>query len=120
VYQISMDAIIPDPSKSINEGGISPLGEERDSYFFRQVQALAKKNRFSLDTAVKDMSKRSLNLILYGNETGPVEIDLDFDEAAASGEIYTTEYEGLVNQLKRWFAGGNSSDSLREWVERFM
>ncbi|MDP4244562.1 MAG: excinuclease ABC subunit UvrA [Bacteroidota bacterium] len=120
VYQISMDAIIPDPSKSINEGGISPLGEERDSYFFRQVQALAKKNRFSLDTAVKDMSKRSLNLILYGNETGPVEIDLDFDEAAASGEIYTTEYEGLVNQLKRWFAGNNSSDSLREWVEQFM
>src|SRR5215475_6657018 len=26
VYQISMDAIIPDPSKTINEGGIAPLG----------------------------------------------------------------------------------------------
>ncbi|RYF93632.1 MAG: excinuclease ABC subunit UvrA, partial [Chitinophagaceae bacterium] len=35
------------------------------------------------------------------------------------GEIYTTEYEGLVPQLKRWFAGG-TSDSLRDWVETFM
>src|ERR1700710_523836 len=35
VYQISMDAIIPDPAKSINEGGITPLGEEREAYMFR-------------------------------------------------------------------------------------
>jgi excinuclease ABC subunit A len=120
VYQISMEAIMPDHAKSINEGAITPLGEERDSYVFKQVQQLAKKSRFSLDTPIKDMPKRALNLVLYGNETGPVEIDLDFDEAAASAQIYTTEYEGLVNQLKRWFAGGGSSDSLREWVEKFM
>jgi excinuclease ABC subunit A len=120
VYQISMEAIMPDHAKSINEGGITPLGEERDSYVFKQVQQLAKKSRFSLDTPIRDMPKRALNLVLYGNETGPVEIDLDFDEASAGGEIYTTEYEGLVNQLKRWFAGGSSSDSLREWVEKFM
>ena len=31
VYRISMDAIIPDPSKSISEGGIVPLGEEREA-----------------------------------------------------------------------------------------
>ncbi len=111
---------MPDQAKSINEGGITPLGEERDSYVFKQVQQLAKNSRFSLDTPIRDMPKRALNLVLYGNETGPVEIDLDFDEASAGGEIYTTEYEGLVNQLKRWFAGGSSSDALREWVEKFM
>jgi len=119
VYQVSMDAIIPDPSKSINEGAIVPLGEERDSYVFKQVQQLAKKSKFSLDVAVKDMPKKALNLVLYGNEAGPTEVSLDFDAAAAEGQIYTTEYEGLVNQLKRWFAGG-TSDALREWVEQFM
>ncbi len=51
VYQISMEAVIPDRSKSINEGGIAPLGEEREAYMFRQVQQIAKKNKFSLDTA---------------------------------------------------------------------
>src|SRR5450755_4293990 len=78
VYQISMESIMPDHGKSINEGAITPLGEERDSYVFKQVQQLAKKNRFSLDTPLKDMPKKALNLVLYGNETGPVDIDLDF------------------------------------------
>ncbi|HVU57137.1 MAG TPA: excinuclease ABC subunit UvrA [Puia sp.] len=120
VYQISMDAIIPDASKSINEGGIVPLGGEREAYMFQQVQQLAKKNRFSLDVAIKDMPKKALNLVLYGNETGDT-VDVDFDESASSSDsqVYTTEYEGLVNALKRWFAGG-TSDSLREWVEKFM
>src|SRR5215471_19577612 len=31
IYQVNMDAIIPDRSKTINEGAIIPLGEERDS-----------------------------------------------------------------------------------------
>src|SRR5580692_5946980 len=44
VYRISMDAIIPDPSKSISEGGIVPLGEEREAYMFKQVHQIAKKN----------------------------------------------------------------------------
>jgi excinuclease ABC subunit A len=119
VYQISMDAIIPDPSKSISEGGIAPLGGEREAYMFQQVQQLAKKNKFSLDIAIKDMPKKALNLVLYGNETGDSN-DVDFnEEAPAGGTVYTTEYEGLVNALKRWFAGG-TSDSLREWVEKFM
>src|SRR6202000_292094 len=66
VYQISLDAIMPDPEKSISEGGIIPLGEEREAYIFKQVQQIAKKNKFSLDTPIKDMSKKALNLVLYG------------------------------------------------------
>ena len=119
VYQISMDAVIPDPSKSINEGGIAPLGEEREAYMFRQVQQIAKKNKFSLDTPIKEMPKKALNLVLYGNEAGDSNLELDYDATPSGGEIYATEYEGLINALKRWFAGG-TTDSLREWVEKFM
>ncbi|HXO73907.1 MAG TPA: hypothetical protein VN824_01730, partial [Puia sp.] len=119
VYQISMDAIIPDPAKSINEGGITPLGEEREAYMFRQVQQIAKKNKFSLDTPISDMPKKALNLVLYGTEAGETSLDLDYDENAAPGQIYAAEYEGVINALKRWFSGG-TTDSLREWVEKFM
>ena len=120
VYQISLEGVIPDGTKSINEGAIVPLGEEREAYMFRQVQALAKKNRFSLDTPVKDMPKKALNLVLYGNETGDATLDVEYDENAATGQIYTADYEGIIPALKRWFSGGGQSDSLREWVERFM
>jgi excinuclease ABC subunit A len=120
VYRISMDAIIPDPSKSISEGGIVPLGEEREAYMFKQVQQIAKKNKFSLEVPIEKMPKKALNLVLYGNETGETNTEIDFEaDAPPSGQIYATEYEGLINALKRWFAGG-TSDSLREWVEQFM
>jgi len=119
VYQISMDAIMPDREKSINDGGIVPLGEEREAYMFKQVQQIAKKNKFSLDTPVGKMPQKALNLVLYGSETGDTTLDVEYDENAAPGQIYAAEYEGLINALKRWFAGG-TTDSLREWVEQFM
>jgi excinuclease ABC subunit A len=52
--------------KSVNEGGIEPLGSERDAYTFTAVQKLARKNKFSLDTPIEDMPAKALNLILYG------------------------------------------------------
>src|SRR5258707_5433613 len=45
---INMDAIIPDPSLSISEGGIAPLGEERDAWVYRHAKEAAKKNKISL------------------------------------------------------------------------
>jgi excinuclease ABC subunit A len=119
VYQISMEAIIPDRSKSINEGGIAPLGGEREAYMFRQVQQLAKKNKFSLDTPVEDMPKKALNFVLYGNETSDESLDLEYDESGDRGTAYPDQYEGVINALKRWFGGG-TSDALREWVEKYM
>ncbi len=119
VYQISMDAVIPDPSKTINEGGIAPLGGEREAYMFRQVQQLAKKSKFSLDIPIKDMPKKALNLVLYGDEAGDASLDLEYDESVDRGSVYTTEYEGVINALKRWFGGG-TTDALREWVEKYM
>ncbi|HXB92544.1 MAG TPA: excinuclease ABC subunit UvrA [Puia sp.] len=119
VYQISMDAVIPDPSKTINEGGIAPLGGEREAYMFRQVQQLAKKSKFSLDIPIEDMPKKALNLVLYGDEAGEASLDLEYDESVDRGSVYTTEYEGVINALKRWFGGG-TTDALREWVEKYM
>ncbi len=119
VYQVSMDAVIPDPQYSINEGGIAPLGEEREAYVFKQVEQISKKNKIDLNKPIRDLNEKSLNLILYGQEVKPDNNDQGFDEVNGSGQIYTTEYEGVIPQLKRWFSGG-TSDALREWVEQFM
>jgi excinuclease ABC subunit A len=120
VYQVSMDAIIPDPELSINEGGLAPLGEERENTIFKQVQQLAKKHKFKMDVAVKDLPAKAMNILLHGNETGPEEEEhLDFDSVEQGGNLYMTEFEGIVPQLKRWFAA-SSSDAIRQWVEQFM
>lgn len=118
INQVSMDAVIPDWNLSINEGGIAPLGEEREAYVFKQVQQIAKKYKISLDKPLKDLPQKALNVLLYGSEdAASKDILPEFDTTEST--IYTTEYEGVVTMLRRWFAT-NNSESLRDWVEKFM
>ena len=114
---MSLEAVIPDHNLSINEGGIAPLGEEREAYVFRQVQQIARKKKISLDKPIKDLPEKALNVLLYGNEEGDTE-QKDYDELS-SGNIYTEEFEGIVNQLRRWFAS-TSSEAIQQWAENFM
>ncbi len=126
VYQVDLESIIPNPALSINEGAIAPLGEEREAYVFKQVQQIAKRQKFSLDKPVSQLPKQALNILLYGkndidvNDTGYsklMSVDMDTSEEHAYG---TDDYEGIVNMIKRWFSSGTTSDALRVWVERFM
>jgi excinuclease ABC subunit A len=123
VYQVNLEAIIPNDKLSINEGGIEPLGEERDAHVFKQVQQLAKKHKFSLDKPIKSLPEKALNLVLFGNENKPARNN---DNEESSAEIYSQneypsgEYEGVVNMIRRWFHSETTNDSLRGWVEKFM
>jgi excinuclease ABC subunit A len=119
IYQVSLSAVIPDRQLSINEGAFAPLGEQREAFVYKQVQQLARKYKIDLNKPVKDLSQKAVNLVLYGNEEGEGNADVDFNEIPSSSQVYTEEYEGIIPQLKRWFAGG-TSESLREWVEQFM
>ncbi len=119
VYSISMEAILPDTKLNIKEGGIVPLGEQRDAYMFRSVEALAKKHKISLDKPIKDLSPSALNTILYGNPEGSSVAISDLEEGYV-GQTYEGEFEGIIPMLNRWFTGTNSSESQREWVEKFM
>ena len=120
VYTVNMEAILPDISKSIKEGGIVPLGEEREASMYRNVAQLAKKNKISLDKPIKTLPQNQLNILLYGNEEGAGDEELiDFDEIP-SGQPYEGEFEGIIPMLKRWFTGTGSTETMREWVEKFM
>jgi len=123
IFQVSMDAVIPDTKLTINEGGIAPLGEEREAYVFKQVQQLSKKYKFSLDKPIKELPAKVMNLILYGQETAPAADDLEMEdevEMEAGPAPENGEYEGVINMLRRWFGGTNSTEAMRDWVEKFM
>lgn len=119
VYTISLEAVMPDKDLSINEGGIAPLGEEREAYSFKQVQQLSRKFKFSLDKPIKDLSPKVLNLLLYGNESVNGDEMLQFNDEEIDGHIYNGEFEGVVKQVKRWFAT-SSSEAIQRWAESFM
>jgi excinuclease ABC subunit A len=119
IYTISVDEVLPDKTKSINEGGIAPLGEERDASVFRQVEAFSKKHKINLNTPVKDLSSPQLDLLLYGDGIGKIGFDVDVNDETIP-DTYTGSYEGIIPMLKRWFSSSYSTDALRTWVEKFM
>lgn len=119
VYTVNMAAVIPDNSLSINEGAIAPLGSEREAFIFRQVQSLSKKAKFSLDKPLKELPPKVLNLLLYGKEEIEGSDELQFDDEAITEGSYSGEFEGVVTQVKRWFAT-STSEAIQRWAEGFM
>ena len=119
VYTINMDEVLPDKSLSVKEGGIAPLGEERDASVYQQVSAFAKKNKISLDKPLKDLTAKQLDLLLYGDKEINAALEMDLSDETVP-DLYTGSYEGVVPMLKRWFTSTHSTEGLREWVEKFM
>lgn len=119
-YEVSRKVIIPDEKVSINKGGITPLGEARDNFLFRELATIAKKFKFSLNDPISKLSDEALQYILYGDaeevasfEEEEIEID-DYDD-----RWYTLSKGGLVGLLKRCFRF-TTSESIRSWAEGFM
>ncbi|MCH5597262.1 excinuclease ABC subunit UvrA [Niabella ginsengisoli] len=116
---INMDAILPDTSKSIKDGGIAPLGEERNASVYQQVEAFAKKHKINLIKPVKDLTQAQLDLLLYGDGGADKTLHLDGTDETIP-DYYSGSYEGIIPMLKRWYLSTQSNEGLRDWVERFM
>ena len=119
VYSIDMNEVLADTSKSVKEGGITPLGEERNASVFQQVVAFANKQKIKLDKPVKELSQAQLDLLLYGDKNINSSLDVDVNDETVPQE-YTGSYEGIIPMLKRWFSSPYSTEALREWVQQFM
>jgi excinuclease ABC subunit A len=119
VYTIDLDEVLSDTSRSVKEGGIAPLGEERNASVFQQVAAFAHKHKINLDKPVKDLPKTQLDLLLFGDKDINPSLQVNVNDETISHE-YTGSYEGIIPMLKRWFISAHSTEALREWVQQFM
>ncbi len=117
MYQVNMDAVMPNLTLSIQAGGIAPLGEQREAQSYKQVEQLARKYKISLTTPINKLSPQALNLILYGNENGSTETHFNFDTFSESFD--NEAFEGIIPMLARRFTA-SPSDAIRSWAESFM
>lgn len=116
VYQIDLQAVLPDKSLSISNGGIAPLGQERETYLFQQIKALPAKYKIDVNKPISSLGEKALNVLLYGSEDEKVILDIEFDDQP---KAYETQFEGIVNMVIRWF-NDTSSDYIKQWAEKFM
>ena len=112
IEEISRDSVIPDPNLSISRGGIAPLGEYRDIWIFKKVEAILKRNKVNLTTPIKDIPDKIMDVLLYGDEV-PVAVS----SVKYPGTDWNTKFEGIIKFLEKQKDAG--SDKIRQWVEEF-
>ncbi len=112
IEEISVESVIPDNTLSISRGGIIPLGEYRDIWIFKKLEAILKRYALSLSTPIKDIPDDVLKVILFGDEV-PVAVA----SVKYPGTEWNTKFEGIINFLEKQKEGG--SDKIQQWVEEF-
>jgi len=93
ISSIDEKKLIPDRELSIRRGGIEPLGKYRNVWIFWQIEAIAEKNGFTLDTPVKDIPGEALNKVLYGSD----EVLKLSNTPLGMTSNYMLTFEGVVN-----------------------
>lgn len=112
IEEITRESIIPDPSLSITRGGIAPLGEYRDIWIFKKIEAILKHYKSSMSTPIKDLPDHVVEVLLFGDK-----VEVAVDSVKYPGTMWNTTFEGIVNFLQKYQDG--SSDKIQDWVSEF-
>ncbi len=113
--KIDVDLIIPDKSKSVIDGGIVPFSLDA-SINRTQLLAVSKKYNIDLSKPIESLSKKSLDILLYGSPE-----PLEFNYVSNNGNTRNTVdyFEGIINNLERRYME-TKSGWIRDWIEGFM
>jgi excinuclease ABC subunit A len=94
VGELDINKLIPNPTLSIKRGGIAPLGPYKSSLIFWQLEAIAAKHEFTLNTPIEEIPEEAMNVILYGSEES-------FKMPSIPGGLsnYFLSFDGIVNYI---------------------
>lgn len=113
IEEITEESIIPDASLSILRGGIAPLGEYRDLWIFKQIEALLKTHKSSLSIPIQKIPRDVLDIILYGSDE-PIAVA----SKKYPGTDWNTKFEGIITFLKN--QQESESDKIQDWIKDFL
>lgn len=121
-YKMEFDPelMIPDKSKSINDGAIAVLGWQScmkdGSWTNATLMGLARKFGFSLDTPWKDLTEKAKDILLNGS---PEEFEIQYkSQSSVSKVAYRITFEGLMENTYRRYK--ETGERMRQEYEQFM
>jgi excinuclease ABC subunit A len=115
IAQVDLNKIIPDPKKSIKKGGIQPLGEYKNNWIYAQIEAIADKYDFGLDTPISEIDQAAIDAILFGTE----EI-LKIKNPRYNNQGYAIQFEGIVNFIAGQHEENQDSNPRSNWATEYM
>lgn len=117
--KVDPDLIIPDPTKSIRQGGLKGSGwaMEGNSIAEAYMIGLADHYGFSLDTPICDLPKEIVDILLYG--TKGEKFTIHRYSPRKGFENYQTDFEGVIGNLERRYRE-TSSNWIKEEIQGYM
>jgi len=114
--QIDEDLLIPDSSKSLNDGAIKTLTDDPEAIEFMELECLCKHYKIDMDKPWSKLTKKAKEIILFGSD------ELIRIKYSTRGGIQRDKkefYEGIINRLERRYMN-TTSTWIREWLENYM
>jgi excinuclease ABC subunit A len=113
--EIDPGLVIPNQKLTLAEGAIRPWSKttSRLTWYGRVLEALAREYKFSVNTPAKDLSKKHIDIVLFGSGKEKLKIVDD------SGYERFTTFEGVVPNLMRRYRE-TDSDYMRSEIEQYM
>jgi len=117
--EIDPELIIPNKRLSLAEGAIRPWSRtsSNQTWYFRVLEAVAREHNFSLRTPVADLSKKAMDIVLFGSGDATYDVN-NMSENAKIREYFTT-FEGVIPNLMRRYKE-TESEYMRAEIERYM
>jgi excinuclease ABC subunit A len=108
---------MPEKSISLADGGIAPLGKQRDTWLWRQVEAVCKHFEIKLSTPVGKIGEEYMDILLRGAGTLLFAVNYTFTSGRTT--TYKQRYTGIVANLQDQY-DKTSSTSTRATIEQYM
>jgi excinuclease ABC subunit A len=110
------NSIIQDDTLSLSEGAITGW-DRRNIYYFQMLVSLASHYEFDIDTPIKDIDPRLLNVVLNGSG----EEEIKFRYVNDRGDEYTRAhvFEGIIPNMERRYHD-TDSQVVRENLAKFL
>lgn len=115
ITELDVEKIIPDRKKSIKKGGIIPVGEMKNKWIVRQLEAIGDKYEFTLDTPIEEISEHALDIILYGSDE-VFKVKADNYGVTAT---YSLSFEGIASFINNQYQDA-IANSVKKWAYGFM
>ena len=115
--KMDVDLVIPDKTKSLNNGAILPFKNMEDTnIYIQKLEIFCDKYKIDMNKPIEKLTKKELNLVLYGSNDA---IRFKFKSKGGNAYDKIETYEGVIGLLERRYKETNSS-FIRDWLEGYM
>ena len=114
-FLIDQEKLIPNKNLSIQNGGIEPLQNIRESWIYEELKIILEKYNFNINTPIKNLSNECLNCILYGSQEN---FKIEKKKLGLT-KYYELNFPGFANFILDEFQNSDSK-KIKRWAKKYI